>query len=148
MFVGRECNQKGEILYFDDSIELRNFNYTEVVKEDEGFVFEFEVKSKRHIEKPIVVFSIFDIRGQHLFKNYSDIDNFALTFCQGITKVKIKYEQMPLSNGVYNINLILHENEIGNHLVYCQRYFSFEIQREGHILGLLSLKPEWNMEHD
>jgi ABC-type polysaccharide/polyol phosphate transport system ATPase subunit len=146
MFVGREANQKGEILYFDDSIKLGNFNHTKVVKEDEEFIFEFEVRSKRYIEKPILVFSIYDVKGQHLFKNYSHLDNFALKFDRGITKIRIKYGQMPLSNGVYNINLIIHENEINNHLVFCQRRFSFEIQREEPILGLLSLKPEWNME--
>jgi ABC-2 type transport system ATP-binding protein/lipopolysaccharide transport system ATP-binding protein len=146
MFVGREENQKGEMIYFDESIELRNFDYTEIIKDDEEFIFEFEVKAKRHIKEPIVVFAIFDVRGQNLFKNYSHLDGFSLKFSENTTKVTIKYGEMPLANGVYTISLILHENEVGNHLAYCDRCFSFEIQRKDPILGLLNLKPKWDLE--
>jgi lipopolysaccharide transport system ATP-binding protein len=146
MFVGRKGKEKGEALYFDDSIELLHFNYTQILKDDEEFFFEFEVKSARRIERPIIVFSIFDVKGQHLFKNYSHLENFPLIFSEGITRVTIKYREIPLTNGIYNINLVLHENEVGNHLAYFNQCFTFEIQRKGQILGLLNLKPEWNMQ--
>jgi hypothetical protein len=95
------------------------------------------------VEKPIVVFAIFDIKGQHLISNYSHLDGFFPSFGKGRTTIKVGFDYIPLSSGIYSISIILHENEVGNHMAYFQNCFSFEVKNEGTDFGVLRYKPKW-----
>ena len=146
MFIGRTGVQQGNEAYFDTGIEIQEVHYPDKLDSTSEFAFEFAVKNKRHIEKPIIVFAIFDIKGQHIISNYSHIDGFYPIFPEGTTQIRIKFEHLPLSSGVYSISLVLHENKIGNHLAFFQNRFIFEIHNDETNLGLLSLKPEWEIQ--
>ena len=145
-FIGRTGAQQGTEVYSDTSIKMVHFKYPKAVTSEQGFEFEFTIDSKRDIKKPIIVFAIFDIKGQHLISNYSHHDGFFPSFRKGATTIKASFDYMPLSSGVYSISVILHENEIGNHLAYFQNRFIFEIENEGTDFGLLHFKPKWSFK--
>lgn len=146
-FVGRSGVQQGDEVYCDDSVRVVGVDYPKKVAGDEGFVFEFTVASKRYVERPIIVFAIFDVRGQHLISSYSHLDGFFPSFATGDTTVRVAFDNLPLSSGVYSISLILHENEVGNHMAFLQNRFLFEVQNRGTDFGMLCFKPGWSIEN-
>lgn len=145
MFIGRTGVQQGNEVYSDKSINMVRVTYPKVVRSDQIFDFEFTLDSKRQVNKPIIVFAIFDIKGQHLISNYSHFEGFLPSFNKGYTTIKVKFEYLPLSSGVYSISIVLHENEIGNHLAFFQNRYIFEVQNKGTDFGLLHVKPTWSI---
>jgi lipopolysaccharide transport system ATP-binding protein len=145
MFIGRTGIQRGSEVYSDKSIRMVRVNYPETVTSSEGFELEFTVESKRYIKKPIIVFAIFDVRGQHLISNYSHFEGFFPSFIKGYTTIKVSFGYLPLSSGIYSITIVLHENEVGNHIAFFQNRFIFEVQNEGSDFGLLRFKPTWSV---
>jgi lipopolysaccharide transport system ATP-binding protein len=146
MFSARMETQSGSTVYVDDSILVEEIVCPQMISSEDAFVFEFLVKSRRIVEKPIIVFSIYDVKSQHLVSNYSNMDGFLQSFGQGANRVRIRYERMPLSNGVYSINFSIHENEVNNHLAMLQNCASFEVQNPRSTFGLMYLSPEWRIE--
>ncbi len=120
--------------------------YPRIVESEEGFEFEFTVASKRYVKKPIVVFAIFDIRGQHLISNYSHLEGFFPSFVKGNTTIRVRFDYIPLSSGIYSISIVLHENQVGNAMAYFQNRFIFEVQNKYTDFGLLHFKPTWSVE--
>jgi len=145
MFTGRTSIQSGNEVYIDAAIKIVHTRYPKVITSDDKFEFELTVVSKRFVKNPIVVFAIFDIRGQHLISSYSNFEGFFPSFNIGETMIKVKFEYLPLSSGIYTVSIILHENEIGNHLAFLQNRFTFEIQNEGTDFGILHYKPIWSI---
>ena len=143
MFSARIENRKGSQILVDHSIRVEDIVCPKTISSEEEFVFEFVVKSKRVVERPIIVFSIYDVKSQHLISNYSHLDGFVSPFLPGKNEVRIRYEMMPLANGVYRINLALHENSMNNHLAQLQSCAFFEVQNSKTTFGLMSLSPRW-----
>ena len=146
MFSARMGKETGEAIYGDESIRVENLTYPKMISSEDEFVFEFLIRCKRTVERPIIVFSIYDVKNQHLVSNYSYLDGFVPSFVQGANRVSIRYDNMPLSNGVYRINLALHENEMNNHMAQLQNCASFEVQNSRSTFGLMNLSPEWQIE--
>lgn len=144
MFIGRTGVQQGNEVYLDKSIRLVHVNHPKIVSTDDGFEFKFTVESTRHVKHPIIVFAIFDIKGQHLISNYSHLEGFFQSFTKGDTTIKVRFDHLPLSSGIYSISVVLHENEVGNHLAFFQNCFIFEVQNEGTDFGMLHIKPTWS----
>lgn len=146
MFSARMGKETGEAIYGDESIRVENLTYPKMISNEDEFIFEFLVRCKRTVERPIIVFSIYDVKNQHLVSNYSYLDGFVPSFVQGANRVRIRYDRMPLSNGVYSINFSIHENEVNNHLAMLQNCASFEVQNPRSTFGLMNLSPEWKIE--
>lgn len=146
MFIGRTGLGQGSEIYFDDDIRIKDVRYPQKTDGTKQFVFEFSVTSKRLVENPIIVFAIFDVKGQHIISNYSYIDGFWPSFRKGTTCIRLTFDQLPLSSGVYSISLVIHENGVGNHLAFLQNRFVFEIQNRESNFGLLRLRPQWDYE--
>ena len=144
MYVGRTSLKQGSEIYFDRDIKIGDVRYLQKVDSSEEFVFEFSVTSRRFVEKPIIVFAIFDVKGQHIISNYSSMDGFRPSFKRGLTPIRLRFDQLPLSSGVYTISLVVHENEVGNHLAFLQNRFVFEVQNRESNFGLLRLRPQWD----
>lgn len=143
MFSARIEDQQSDQILVDKSIRVEDIDCPKMVSSEDEFVFEFVVKSKRVVERPIIVFSIYDVKSQLLISNYSHLDGFVSPFLPGNNKVEIRYEKMPLANGVYSINLSLHENRINDHLALLQHCATFEVQNSKTTFGLMSLSPKW-----
>ena len=135
---------QGNEIYFDHDIKIGDVLYPQKVDCSKEFLFEFNVTSKRFVEKPIIVFAIFDVKGQHIISNYSNMDGFWPHFRKGKTHIRLRFDALPLSSGVYSISLVLHENGVGNHLAFLQNRFVFEIQNDESNFGLLRLRPKWD----
>lgn len=147
-FIGRTGAQQGSEVYSDKTIKISGVKYPKTVTSDHGFEFEFTVDSTRKVDKPIIVFAIFDIKGQHLISNYSHLEGFFPRFTIGRTTIQLRFDYLPLSSGVYSMSLILHENELGNAMVYFHNRFVFEVENEGTDFGALHFKPQWAVESE
>lgn len=145
MFTSRNAKESGSEVYIENSIRVRQVRFPKVINSDDAFELRFTVTAQRTVETPIIVFAIFDIRGQHLVSNYSNLEAFFPSFGVGDTIIKMNFEHLPLATGVYRISIILHENKIGNPLVYMQNRFSFEVQNKGTDFGMLHVKPKWGV---
>jgi lipopolysaccharide transport system ATP-binding protein len=144
LFIGKTSLTQGSEIYFDHDIKIEDVRHSQKVDSAREFVFEFNVTSRRFVEKPIIVFAIFDVKGQHIISNYSYLDGFLPHFRKGTTHIRLRFDSLPLSSGVYTISLVLHENGVGNHLAFLQNRFVFEVQNEESNFGLLRLRPEWD----
>jgi len=144
LFIGRTGVMQGNEIYFDHDIKIGDVLYPQKGDSSKEFLFEFTVTSGRFVEKPIIVFAIFDVKGQHIISNYSNMDGFWPHFRKGKTHIRLKFDALPLSSGVYSISLVFHENGVGNHLAFLQNRFVFEIQNDESNFGLLRLRPKWD----
>jgi lipopolysaccharide transport system ATP-binding protein len=145
IFTARENHDPGQELYFDDTIKIMNVAYPTVLKSHDPFVFEFTLQVKKKIKKTLFVFSIMDIRGEDIIDNYSGFDGFSPSLDEGVYRVKLKYDALHLSKGVYSITLVVSNNTINDHLAFFQKSFKFEVISKKPEFGLLSLKPEWSI---
>jgi len=145
IFTARENHDPGQELYFDDTIKIMNVAYPTVLKSHDPFVFEFTLQVKKKIKKTLFVFSIMDIRGEDIIDNYSGFDGFSPFLDEGVYRVKLKYDALHLSKGVYSITLVVSNNTINDHLAFFQQSFKFEVISKKPEFGLLSLKPEWSI---
>jgi len=146
--IARQKNIQGHQIMCDEKVSIGEVRYTELLTQGEPFTLEVEFFTERRIEKPIIVLSIFDVKNQYLISNYSHIDGFNLPFERGKNTVSIFFDNMPLSKGVYNINLLLSDGEVNNHLIMIQNRYRFELKNEHTTFGILSLKPKWKLIHD
>ncbi|MBW1989508.1 MAG: ABC transporter ATP-binding protein [Deltaproteobacteria bacterium] len=135
----------GELHVVDPSVSLGGVSYPATVSSDDPFRFQIEFITRRRIEKPIVVFAIFDVKGQHLISNFSHLDGFTPSFEVGSNVVSVSFPNLPLSNGVYSISIVLHENEIGNHLMFCKHMYNFKVENAKSTFGMLVLKSDWEL---
>ena len=143
--VARHSHQHGDEIQYEKGVRIGDVRYPTAISRDETFTIDMQVITNRAIEKPILVLSIFDVRNQHLVTNFSHKDGFMEPFKPGSNWVRAVFEKMPLSNGIYNLNVSLRENEVNNHLVVMQNKFRFEMHNEFATLGLLDLKPRWEL---
>jgi lipopolysaccharide transport system ATP-binding protein len=143
MFSARQGETEGKKVFCDDLVKLGSVNLPSALSSDDPFVFEIEFITERRIEKPVLVFSIYDVKNQHLISNYSQIDGHMVPFEKGTNKVFIAYDNLPLANGVYRINTMLSEYEVNNHLVKLDGCYRFEIRNKNSTFGIMSLRPKW-----
>ncbi len=146
LFIGRSAMGKESSSYIESTINVGEPRYPKTLTAMEPFSFELDIHCGRSVERPIIVFAVFDVRGQHMISNYSHYWDFYPSFEKGKNTFRIQYPQLPLSKGVYSISVVIHENEVGNHLVFLQNKFVFEVHNDRSDFGLLSLVPSWSME--
>jgi lipopolysaccharide transport system ATP-binding protein len=146
--TARAGSHDGEMLIADADFAVGEVDYPIKVAGNQGFGFEIEFLAKRAVKNPIIVFAIFDIKGQHMIWNYSNMDEFFPSLVPGSNKVRVSFPSLPLANGVYSITVVLHENQVGNHLVVCKNSFSFEVTGADAGFGLLATKGTWSIAHE
>lgn len=146
-FIARQGNVQGKEIVCDEQISLGNVRFPQLLTRDDSFSLEIEIITDRPVAKPIVVISIFDVKNQHLISNYSHVDGMEASFLPGKNIVRINFDRMPLANGVFNINLVLSEDYVNNHLLIVQNCFRFEVKNTHSTFGILSLKPRWEVSH-
>lgn len=144
-FVGRTDNVAGEKRYLDDSIIISKVDYPPEIFSGDKFPIELEVISKREIDNPIISVSIFNVSGQNIISNYSDVDHINIALIEGVNKFRLTYEKLFLMRGVYYINLVIAERVINDQLAALINCFKFEVKSniDAYGAGMFKLQPVW-----
>ena len=147
VFSAREHDAEDK-MYSDDSFEVIDVNYPDTIDEGSDFFFEFTVKSEREIENVVINISIFTMANINVISNFSSFDGFSPSLEIGSTKFRIKYNNIPLKRGTYNVNFFIADTNINNQLAAFVNCFRLEVKPSSTSLigGLIRLEGNWLSE--
>ncbi len=141
----KKSHIEGEFICKDTSLTVKDVVFNKILKSNEEFIFNFNITSKRPVSSLIICFAVFDYRGEHLFSNYSNFEEFNPELDIGCKTFSIKYNTLPIASGTYTISLIISENVHHNHLLFFKNYWKFEIKNNYTNFGILDIKPVWRI---
>ncbi len=145
LFVAQSDTSGGQQIYNDDSIQIEGFGYPAFIKSGDAFPIDITLRAKRDIHAPILGLSFFNINKQNLFFTLSSVDHKELCIREGLTTIKVAYDSLPLTRGMYSIDVILAERSINNQLLAFINCYKFEVQSEEEdiVAGMFRIRPKW-----
>jgi len=129
----------------EGSVRVVHIGYPEAIDSGERFAVDLEIEAKRRLVDPILAMTFSTVTGQTVIANDSVMENVELAIDEGITSVRIEYDELPLAQGLYSINIAIAEREINNQLLALQNYRRFEVRvrAQDYGAGLIKIRPRW-----
>jgi lipopolysaccharide transport system ATP-binding protein len=144
--VARQDASGGAGPYGDGSVTLKAVDLPAVVESGEPFSVELELESSRLLERPIVGVSFSTVSGQVVVANASATDEAEIELGAGTSLVRVTYDSLPLTRGIYAINVVVAEGTINNQVLAVLKAREFEVRVPvgDHGAGVLQLRPRWD----
>ena len=144
--MSKHPEQTGQF-YCADNINVKSIDYNKTVY-DGKLEIELVIESKNSIEKPIVVFAIFNMSSICTMQNTTEGLDKEILIKKGITKIRICYDRLFLKNGIYTLNWVIASREINNQIAASVNTEKFEVKNNKtyHDTGIFRLEPVWIVE--
>jgi lipopolysaccharide transport system ATP-binding protein len=132
--------------YSDDSIRLVGVDHPASIGTGEPFFVELELEATRSLERPIVALTFSTVAGQPVVANTSMTDGAALVIQPGTNTIRVNFDSLPLTRGVYAISVVVAEREINNQVLALLNHWEFEVHvARGDLgAGVLHVRPSWD----
>jgi ABC-type polysaccharide/polyol phosphate transport system ATPase subunit len=131
--------------YTDGTVRLVGVSHASEIESGDRFAVEFVLEATRQLVEPIVMVSFTTVGGQTVVSNVSAADDADLVLDRGVTTVKVEYEELPLAQGVYAINLVVAERSANNQVLAVLNFRKFEVRIPGQVYaaGMIKMRPRW-----
>ena len=132
--------------YGDGSAALVAVRHPEVIDTAAPFELEVELEVKRPIDRPVLAVSFSTVAGQAVVANTSETDGVELQLEVGRNLLHVSYDALPLSRGIYAINVVVAEGTVNNQVLAALKTSEFEVRvpRGDLGAGVLLLRPAWS----
>ena len=132
--------------YTDGEVILTAVRHPDAIDSGEAFTVELELDVKRPLERPIVQLSFSTLSGEVVVANTSDSAGAGVGLKVGRNVVHLTYDELPLTRGIYDINVVVADETINNQLLAALRRSEFEVRvPQGDLgAGVLHLSPRWS----
>jgi hypothetical protein len=132
--------------YNDGSVSLTAVRHPAAIETGEPFAIELELEVKRPIEQPIVALSFSTVAGHSVVANTSATDGLNLRLEVGRNVLHVAYDELPLTRGIYGVNVVIAERSINNQMLAALKRSIFEVRvpRGDLGAGVLHLRPSWS----
>jgi energy-coupling factor transporter ATP-binding protein EcfA2 len=132
--------------YSDGSVVLAAVRHPEAIDSGGPFAVEIELDVRRRLERPIVALSFSTLTGQPVVANTSETDGAELRLDVGRNLLRVTYDELPLTRGIYGVNVVIAEGTINNQVLASLRTTEFEVRvpRGDLGAGVLQLGPAWS----
>jgi lipopolysaccharide transport system ATP-binding protein len=131
--------------YTEGSLRLVAATHASEIESGNPFAVEFVLEATRRLVEPIVMVSFSTFGGQTVVANASMADDAEIAVDKGITTVKIEYDELPLAQGVYSINLVVAERTVNNQILALLNFRTFEVRvpEQTFAAGVIKIRPRW-----
>ena len=148
--VARQDAKEADEEYADGSVFLAAVRHPEVVDTGSRFALELELEVTRPLDRPIVALSFSTIDGHPVVQNTSASDGADLRLEVGRNVVQVVYKDLPVTRGIYCINVVIAEETINNQVLAALKRSEFEVRvpRGDLGVGVLHLHPSWGSSGD
>jgi homopolymeric O-antigen transport system ATP-binding protein len=132
--------------YTDGAVVLTDVRHPEATDSGAPFAVELELEVTRPLERPIVALSFSTVAGQSVVANTSVTDGVDLRLELGRNVLNVAYDELPLTRGIYGVNVVIAEGTINNQIFASLRRSEFEVRvpRGDLGAGVLQLRPAWS----
>jgi lipopolysaccharide transport system ATP-binding protein len=132
--------------FSDGAVTLAALRHPDAIDSGEPFTVELELEVSRTLEHPIVSLSFSTLSGEVVVSNISDADGDGLPLKAGRNLVHLTYDELPLTRGIYGINVVIADGTINNQLFAALKKSEFEVRvPQGDLgAGILHLTPTWS----
>ncbi|HEU5477565.1 MAG TPA: Wzt carbohydrate-binding domain-containing protein, partial [Gaiellaceae bacterium] len=132
--------------YSDGAVTLTGLRHPDVIDSGEPFAVDVELEVKRPLERPIVALSFSNLGGQVVVSNVSDTDGAGIGLEVGRNVLHLAYDELPLTRGIYGINVVVADGTINNQVLAALKRGEFEVRvAQGDLgAGVLHLRPAWS----
>ena len=132
--------------YSDGSVVLAAVRHPDAVDTGGQFAVELELDVRRRLERPIVALSFSTLTGQVVVANTSADDVSSPQLEVGRNLLRVAYDELPLTRGIYGVNVVIAEGTINNQVLASLRKTEFEVRvpRGDLGAGVLQLRPAWS----
>lgn len=137
-------SQKREV-FLDPAIDITQVDYPECISNREKLSIELTIKSKRKINEPIVNISFFNVSNMCVLSNFSNANAHSIEIEEGENLIKITYDKLLLTSGIYTLNFVIAENTINNQLAAILNNYKIEVTDNDDFLrtGIIKLDAQW-----
>src|SRR5581483_3387482 len=135
--------------YSDGSVLLTDVRHAEAIDTGAPFAVEVELHVTRPLDRPIVSVTISTVAGHPVVSNISPPGGEPRLEV-GRNVVRVTYDELPLTRGIYGISVVVAEETINNQVFAALRRSEFEVRvpRGDLGAGVLQLTPSWSNADD
>jgi homopolymeric O-antigen transport system ATP-binding protein len=143
--VARQDETSPNDEYSDGAVVLTAVRHPEAIESGAPFALELELELTRALDRPIVALSFSTIAGESVIGNNSATDGVDVRLAPGRNVLQVTYEELPLSRGIYGVNVVVAEGTINNQVLAALKASEFEVRvpRGDLGVGVVLLHPEW-----
>jgi ABC-type multidrug transport system ATPase subunit len=131
--------------YSDGSVHAVAVKHAAAIESGDPFTVELELEATRRLIRPIVAVSISTATGQIVIANTSVTDEAELSIEQGMNAIRLDYEELPLTRGLYSLNIVVAEGSMNNQVMALLNHGTVEIRDSArdYGAGLIRIRPRW-----
>jgi len=131
--------------FSDGTVRLSEIDHPAAIDSGEPFAVDLELDATRLLDRPIVAITFSTVAGQPVVANTSLTDGVKLEIREGLNRVSLKYDSLPLTRGVYSISVVVAEGSINYQVLALLNLRKFEVRlRAGDLgAGLVHMRPTW-----
>lgn len=132
--------------FSDGAVTLAALRHPEAIDSGEPFTIELELEVSRPLERPIVQLSFSSLSGEVVVANATDTDGAGIGLEVGRNVLHLTYDELPLTRGIFGVNVVVAEGTINNQLFAALKRSEFEVRvPQGDLgAGVLHLHPSWS----
>jgi ABC-type glutathione transport system ATPase component len=131
--------------FSDGAVTLSALRHPDTIDSGDSFTVELELDVSRPLERPVVQLSFSTLSGEVIVANTTDSDCADVALKVGRNVVQLTYDELPLSRGIYGINVVVADETVNNQLLAVLKKSEFEVRvPQGDLgTGVLRLNPTW-----
>jgi homopolymeric O-antigen transport system ATP-binding protein len=131
---------------YSDGAVLVAVRHPSAIDSGDPFTVELELNLTRPLGSPIVALSFSTLTGQVVVANTSVTDGADFGLDVGRNVLHLTYEELPLTRGIYGINVVVADGTINNQVLAALKRSEFEVRvpRGDFGAGVLHLRPAWS----
>jgi lipopolysaccharide transport system ATP-binding protein len=132
--------------YGDGTVTLTAVRHPHAIDSGDAFTVEVELEVSRPLERPIVQLSLSTLSGEVVLASTSEADGAGVGLKVGRNVVQLTYDELPLTRGIYGINVVVADGTINNQLLAALKRSELEVRVPLGDLGagVLHLSPTWS----
>lgn len=148
--VARQDAPQAREQHGDGSVELVDLRHRSTVTSGGEFTVELTLDINRSLLDPVVAVTVATINGQPIVANTSLTDGAPLSLPPGRHVVRVRYDELPLTRGVYTISVVVAEQTLNSQVLAALNVAQFEVElaTDDFGAGLVKLYPEWEVAGD
>lgn len=143
--VARQDGPAGRQEFSDGTVRLSEIDHPVAIDSGDPFAVDLELDAARRLDRPIVAITFSTMAGQPVVANASLTDDVELEIHEGLNRVSVRYDSLPLTRGVYSVSVVVAEGSINNQVLAVLNVREFEVRVPPGDLGagLFHLRPGW-----
>ena len=143
--VARQDETSTNDEYSDGTVVLNAVRHPAAIESGAPFALELELELARPLDRPIVALSFSTLAGESVVGNNSATDGGDVRLVPGRNVLHVAYDELPLSRGIYGVNVVVAEGTINNQVLAALKTSEFEVRvpRGDLGVGVVLLHPDW-----